>query len=148
MRSRRLLFALVLVVVSASCSSVGSGNRPDEIAQPSINVARRGAMFFGSGDTAPVTLDVEIRNNADVALTVRQIELSSPGMVQYALDRVTRHYGDTLAPGASQTFRIGTTAYTDRTRLNATEPLNVRAIVDFEHDGRRFREIYLVGVLE
>jgi hypothetical protein len=146
MRVRLSILAVLAAALAFSCASGSS--RPPEVTQPEVRVARVGTLFFGSGDTAPITFNVAVHNRANVPLTLKQIELTSPGMMQYEIERVTRFYGDRLAPGEEKVVVIGTRAFTDRTRLDATEPLNVRAIVDFEYEGQRFREIYLVGVLE
>ena len=103
-----------------------------------------GDMFFGSGRTAPLTLEVGISNPASRPLIVRRIRVESPGMVQYGIQPTERIFRETLQPGEGRVLAMTVTAIAGSSRLNATEPLTLRAWIDFEIDGKRFRELYLV----
>jgi hypothetical protein len=133
---RSLLLSSVLLLVA--CTSAG---RPASIAPPSIQLRQLGPIFFGSGRSAPATIEVEVTNHAAVPLRVREIDLSSPGMAQYTLLRTRRIFSETIPPGESRTLTIPATAVTDVARLSPSEPLSLRAIVTFEANGTRFREI-------
>lgn len=75
-------------------------------------------------------------------MTVRAIRISSPGMMQYTVRPEQRMFSTTLAPGETKSFPISATAIASSRRLSVTEPLDLRADIDFETDGRRFREIF------
>ena len=137
---RRLLAPLLLL--AAACASA-SGDRPADIAKPDITVRQAGSIFFGSTTSAPVSLDVHITNNATVPLRVREIEVRSPGMMQYTLARESKTFNETIAPGQSRTLGLVATAYANNTSRQISEPLSVQAIVRFEANGRGFREIVL-----
>ncbi|HEV7923397.1 MAG TPA: hypothetical protein VGR02_21650 [Thermoanaerobaculia bacterium] len=140
----RLLPSLFLIAIAAACSSSSnSADRPAGLARPEIGVRSTAAsIFFGSGATAPVPLEVIVANNASVPLRVRRIQIESPGMAEYSLYPVTRMFNEEVGPGQTKTFNIVATAYTNISRLNPTEPLQVRATVEFEGpDQHRFREI-------
>ena len=136
---RRLLPLLLLLTACAS----SSGNRPSDVAKPDIRVRQAAPIFFGSGDRAPISIDVEITNNAAVPLRVREIEIRSAGMMQYDLVRVSKIFNETLAPGQTRTLGLVTTAIASRRELHTNEPLSVHTIVRFEANGRGFREIVL-----
>lgn len=137
---RRLLPLLLLL--AAACAS-SSGNRPQDVAKPDISIRQAAPIFFGSGSSAPVTIDVHITNNAAVPLRVREIEVRSPGMMQYGLVRTSKTFNDTIAPGQSRTLGLVATAVAANTRFQPNEPLSVQAIVRFEANGRGFREVVL-----
>lgn len=136
---RRLLVPLLLL---AACAS-SSGNRPSDVARPDISVRQVGAIFFGSGTQAPVTIDVHITNTATVPLRVREIEVNSPGMVQYGIVRTSKVFNETIAPGESRTLGMVVRAYGSGARTHSSEPLALQAIIRFEANGRGFREIVL-----
>jgi hypothetical protein len=136
---RRLLPLLLLL---AACAS-SSGNRPKDIPKPGIEVRQAAPIFFGSGYRAPISIDVHITNNAAVPLRVREIEIRSSGMMQYSIDRTSKIFNETLAPGQTRTLGLVTTATASRRELHTNEPLSVQTIIRFEANGRGFREIVL-----
>nr|MDQ3283638.1 hypothetical protein [Acidobacteriota bacterium] len=83
MRRRVSLVAVLLLAVA--CGSTQMGRRPAGFAQPDIQVQPVGNLFFGSGSTAPISFDVEIFNRASSALTVREIEITTPTMAQWTV---------------------------------------------------------------
>jgi hypothetical protein len=143
MRAR--LIAAFLIVFAAACSSSSNSSaaRPGNIAKPDIAVRSTApTIFFGSGLQAPVPLEVLVANNSAVPLRVRRIQIESPGMAEYTLYPLTRMFNDEVGPGQTKTFNVVATAYTNVSRLNPTEPLQVRATVEFEGPNKeRFREI-------
>ena len=137
---RRLLPLLLLL--SAACGST-SGSRPADVARPEIAVRQAGSIFFGSSGVAPVSIDVHITNTANVPLRVRQIEVRSPGMMQYSLVRTSKLFNETIAPGESRTLGLVATAVARETRAPSSEPLAVQAVIRFEANGRGFREVIM-----
>lgn len=137
---RRISVVLSLIVISAACSSASS--RPPNIAQPEIRIEPVGSVFFGSGASAPITLEATITNTATSAITVRQIEVSSPGMSQYAIRPVRKTVKEEIPSGGSKTINIFTMAYT--AVRDPTEPLTLRGIVELEAAGKRWREIVII----
>ncbi|HVG24405.1 MAG TPA: hypothetical protein VND45_09650 [Thermoanaerobaculia bacterium] len=137
---RRIVLPLLLLLLAA-CGST-SGSRPADVAKPSISINQAGPLYFASSNSATVSIDVGIRNNASVPLRVREIELRSPGMMQYQLVRRSKIFNETLAPGESRTLGVVTTATKYVSRPTA-EPLAIQAIVRFEVNGRGFREIVM-----
>ena len=136
MRRRNCLLLLFLFV------ACGTGaTRPSSVPRPEISIRQAGHIFFGSGTSAPVTIEVDVTNRAGVPLQIRDIEISSPGMAEYALLRTRRVFQQTIAPGETKTLTIPATAVTQFTRLTPSEPLSVRAIVTFDAGGTVFREI-------
>ena len=67
---------------------------------------------------------------------------NSPGMGEYTLLRVTRQFHEVIKPGESKTLTVFATAQT--TVRRPTEPLTIRAVIEFEAEGNaRWREILM-----
>ncbi|HEX7707228.1 MAG TPA: hypothetical protein VF701_12285 [Thermoanaerobaculia bacterium] len=128
-----------MIVLLAGCASGPA--RPDGIASPDISVNLAHPIFFGGSSTAAATIDVEIRNRAAVPITVRRVEIDSPGMVQYTLRRESRMVNQTIQPGEATTVTIAATAIT-RTAM-PSEPLTVRTLIELRSGSSRWREIRL-----
>lgn len=137
---RRITVLLPAAFLLTFCAS---GGRPANLPGPGISVTQAAPIFFGSGTTAPMTLDVRITNRAQVPLRVREIEITSPGMGQYTLIPVTKQFNEVIPPGENRTVGLVATVVASRTRLQQTEPLAVRTIVLFEAEGKSFREVVL-----
>ena len=127
-------------VFMLACASERS-SRPATLAQPSIEPRLTNAPFFGSSDSAPAAIQVTIQNRAAVAIKVRRIEVDSPGMTTYTLNRVIRDIRETLQPGEARTYSIIGTVRTIVDR--PSEPLALRAIVEFEAQESVWREIVM-----
>jgi hypothetical protein len=141
MRLRNILSLLALATI-AGCATTDSDSAP-QTARPDIQVRQSGPIYFGSGSVAPVTLDVDIANPTAETLTIRRVRLESPGMGQYSLYPVTREFRETLNPGQQTSVSLSARATTSIARLNPTEPLTIRAIIEYEDStGKRRREIY------
>jgi hypothetical protein len=137
----RRLFAFALLFTLGCGTS--SGERPADIPRPDISVQQAGSIFFGSSTSAPVSIDVRVTNTATVPITVREVEISSPGMMQYSINRATKTFNETIPPGETRTVGLTATAVSRQARTTTQEPLSVRAIVRLEANGRGFREIVM-----
>lgn len=129
----------LLLLAAIACASAQNTQRPAELAQPGVDIRLTSPIFFGSGMTAPVTLDVDITNRAKVPLTLRRIELDSPGMMQYELIRHARTFRETIEPGETKPVTLFATA--SRRVRYPSEPLTVRAILEFEAGDNVWREV-------
>jgi hypothetical protein len=105
---RRLIFLVGLIALIA-CGTNKSG-RPATVAQPAMNVELTHDIFFGSGATAPATVQVTVMNRATVPILLRRVELSSPGMVQYAIYPTAREFRETILPGETNSVSVFATA--------------------------------------
>lgn len=137
-RVSSLFLVALFPLLSLACASGGNG-RPANIAAPEVNADLSGMVFFGSGNTAPANIDVEVTNVANVPITLRRVEVDSPGMGTYALRRSSRMVRETIAPGETRRVTVFATAVT--TVRNPTEPLTIRTITEFESGKDRWREI-------
>jgi hypothetical protein len=133
------LFVLFFIL---GCASGGSG-RPDGVAEPTIVIQQSSPIYFGSTTSAPVSLNVYVRNNANVPIRVRQIEIRSPGMSQFTLIQTSRLFGETIPPGETRTLSLMATAVRSQTRFRAEEPLSVVAVIRMEAKGQEFRQIVM-----
>jgi hypothetical protein len=139
----RNLRPLALVCLLAAACSTASG-RPAGMTQPQLEVRlASGSPFFGSGRTAGVTFDVVVANTSAIPFNVRRVELSTPNAIEYGIAPTERLFNDAVAPGQQRTFAIPATAITTVNRIQQTEPLMVRLVMELEHDGKRWREIIL-----
>ena len=134
----RSLSSLFFVVV-VGCASGSS--RPATIAEPRIDVRMVGSSYFGSTSTAPATIEVEVQNPADVPITVRRVEIDSPGMTQYRVQRTVRTVRETIAPGDSRVISVMVPVVRASSQLN--EPLTLRALIDLEAGRDAWREIVM-----
>jgi len=134
---RLMLFPIVFLL---ACGSTG-GTRPKSIPKPDVGVALTHSVFFGSSSEAPATIEVRAFNRASVPIELRRVELSSPGMIEYAIRPMSRDFREVIGPGETKTVTVFATAETSVSR--PTEPLTLRAIVDFEAAGARWREVVI-----
>jgi hypothetical protein len=135
-----LLVVVVLTAALAACGGSGT-SRPANIVQPDIDARLSHEIFFGSQNNAPATIDVTVRNRASTPIRVRRIEIDSPGMAQYTIVRSNRYYNELVNPGEERNIGQVVTVVTSTSR--PTEPLQIRAIVELESGGTRWREIVL-----
>ena len=138
----RFPLTALTAVVLAACAT--SATRPADISRAEVSVALRAPLMFGSSRTAQAPLDVTVTNSAHVPVRVRRIRLSSPAMMDYTIRPVSFPFNDELAPNASKTFTLLSEAYASTRGLMPSEPLNVRAEIDFETGTHKYREIFNV----
>jgi hypothetical protein len=134
---RRWLFAAVLVAIACGTGSA----RPADVAEPQVRVELAHELFFGSGATAPATIDVTVLNRATTPIVLRRVQLSSPGMTTYAIFPITRDFRETIQPGEIKTVSVFATAQT--TVRRPVEPLSLRAVIDFASGGKVWREMVI-----
>lgn len=140
MRVRHSL--LVVVVAGLILGACASGaRRPANVPQPDLDAYLTHEIFFGSLGNAPASIEVLVTNRAAVPITVRRIEIDSPGMGQYGLYRTQQHFNQTIAPGETKPIGMVVQAWTTVSR--PTEPLQIRAFVEIEAEGTRWRELLL-----
>ena len=132
----------ILLLLSLACAGT-QARRPENMPQPDISAALVNPLFFGSTSSAPATIEIRVTNRDQVPLVVRRVELDSPGMGQYALARYARQYNETVPPGETKALTAFATAVA-QTTTRPTEPLTIRAIVEFQSEGATWREIALI----
>jgi hypothetical protein len=139
MSTRRLL---PLALLLAACATM---NKPPTVGRPDIDVRQASALFFGSGTTAPLNLTVVIQNPAKEPIVVRRVRLQpGPGMTQYSMYPSERTLNETIAPGETKEISITATAYTQYSRLDPTEPLGLRTVIDYDSGGKHHQELYII----
>jgi len=131
-----LVSALILALGCASAAK-----RPASVAQPQIVIRQAGPIFFGSLSTTSASIDVRVTNRASVPLRLREVEVSSPGMTQYTLQRTTKLFNEVIPPGVTRMVGLVATAIARDTRSAMSEPLMVRVFLRFEAAGTSFREV-------
>jgi uncharacterized membrane protein YdfJ with MMPL/SSD domain len=139
MRHRYLLSLAILL--AAACSS---SSHPPTVGRPSVDVHQASALFFGSGQTAPLNLIVDVSNPAREPILLRRVRIQAGmGMTQYSVYPTERTVHETIAPGETKSVNLTATAFTDRTRLEPNEPLALRTILDYDVAGKRHQELYV-----
>lgn len=133
-----LTSALILTLACASASK-----RPATIAEPEISVRQAGPTFFGTSAATTLSFNVLVTNHANVPLHLREIELSSPGMTHYAIQRTIKRLDEVIPPGATRQVGMEANAYAEAPRAERFEPLNIRAVLRFEAAGKSWREVVL-----
>ena len=134
----RTLLASALLFLAACAST--SSDRPANIAQPEIRIRQAGPMFLSQG-TTDVSIDVEVTNRADVALVLREVDISSPDSGQYVIHRARRLFNETIAPGETRKVSLSARATATNLRTPVGEPVSVRGFIRFEANGKPFREV-------
>lgn len=132
----RRLALLPFVVLTLACASAG---RPATVPQPDIDLSLSQEIYFGSSSSAPATVQVRVRNNATVPISVRRIDIETPAMTEWGFPRQSRVYNEVIPPGETRSITFFGTAYTNR--LRRTEPLTYRARIEFESQGKRWHEL-------
>jgi hypothetical protein len=139
---RRVSLLFLVVAMAAffalACGSASS-SRPAGIAAPEVHSDLAGTVFFGSGNTAPANIDVTVTNTASVPIVLLRVEVDSPGMATYRIQRTMRQFRENLAPGETKRVTVFATAITNV--RNPSEPLTIRTIADFEAGKERWREV-------
>jgi len=137
MKTLKLLPLLILALACGSSTPTStSGGRAG------VGVVLLAPVFFGSGTTAPASVEVLVENRAGQPITVRSIRLESSGMMSWGIYPSQRTFSETVAPGESKAFPMFATAAARSSRMTPNEPLTVRAVVQFEAGKERFQEIY------
>lgn len=137
---RRTLSFLLLLSLTACAGSSTQARRPEGMPQPDIEAGLVNPLFFGSTNSAPATIEIRVLNRGTAPLVVRRVELDSPGMGQYFLQRYARTYNETVPPGETKALTAFATAIA-QTTTRPTEPLSIRAIVELQSQGATWREI-------
>lgn len=141
MRRKLASVLLLLPLAAAGCSAF---NRPPTPGRPEVAVRQLTPLFFGSSYSAPVTIGVGIRNPSREPIVVRRVRLEpGPGMNEYSVQSTERQINESLAPGEAKAVNINMTAVTNVPRLHSVEKLSLRAFIEFDREGQRYREIYM-----
>ena len=139
---RRTVSLLIVVLTAALTYGCGSAStRPADVARPEIDVRLVGNPYFGSTATAPATIEVEVRNPGNTPIVLRRIEVDSPGMAQYQVVRMNKIVRETIAPGDARVVSMMVTLV--RAARDLSEPLTLRAFLDFESGEKSWREIVM-----
>jgi hypothetical protein len=142
----RKLVVLPLALLAVACASV---NREPTPGRPAIRIVQKTPLFFGSGFTAPLNIELTIANVAKEPIRVRRVRLQpGPAMTQYSVYPASRIVSEVIQPGQTAEVDVVMTAYTDIRRLHPTEPLGIRALIDYESGGKRFQELYIILQIE
>jgi hypothetical protein len=141
---RRVVSFLFLLTLIAplGCASARS-SRPATIPEPEISAGLVSPLHFGSLDTTSATIEVRITNRATVPIMVRRIEIDSPGMQQYTIDRGVRDFRETIAPGETKALTVFTRA-TAVVTTRPDEPLQLRTVVEFASGENTWREVTML----
>ena len=136
MRTRVLPIALILL---AACSS---SPRPKDVTRADVDVRLTNSLFFNSAGIAAANFEVTVKNTASMPITLREVRLTSPGMVTYTLRAESRRMNETLDPGGSTTVLVTATVYGNPGSLINNEPFAVRVFLDFEANGMRHHDYF------
>jgi hypothetical protein len=136
----RALASLLLAVALAGCGSAPK-HGPE---RPVVSVEQINPIFFGSGYSAPVHIDVHVENVHSRPITLRTVRLEpGAGMGFFTIRAEQREFNVEIAPGSVKTVQLVPTAYTNIARHTPNEPFSVRAVVDVVVDGKRHRQMYI-----
>ncbi|MBV8520274.1 MAG: hypothetical protein JO197_22980 [Acidobacteria bacterium] len=137
MRPHFVLLPLLLSLFACKSAPVATN-----ASRPEIVMQAQNTLFFGSGNTAALSVAVGFTNRAKDAIKVNAVRLDPGLMTEYSVYPLERFVNVTLQPGESQAVVLNMTAYTNQRRLMHDEPLSLRATVDYTQGGKRYRERY------
>jgi hypothetical protein len=140
---RAVSFLFLLTAVFAMACATANSSRPATIPAPDITAGLVHPLHFGGLTTAAATIEVRITNRAQVPIMVRRIEIESPAMQQYTLDRGVRDVRETIGAGETKVVSIFTRA-TALTTTNPDEPLTIRTVVEFASGDNTWREVLVL----
>lgn len=143
MRVRLLLPLLFLAVACASGGGDGDAEKAPASAKPSIHMSVRGTVQMDRVGEGPMTLVVNLTNRDADTMTIRRVRVQSWGMEQWAIDPAERYVVEKLAPGESKDVELSARAFRKSQVRFISEPLTLRALVDYELDGHRYREVVI-----
>lgn len=112
-----------------ACGTSNIAQRPANVAPPDLEAQLVNEVYFGSGTTAPATIEVRVRNNASIPITVLRIEVESPGMNEWGLIRQARVAHEVIEPGTTKSINVFATART--LTSHRSEPLSFDVKVQF-----------------
>jgi len=137
----RFLTASLLILATACASQTATTNP----GRPELVLIQRNEIFFGSGTTAPITIGVQLKNVAAEPIVIRRIRLEPGLMTQYTVRPREELYNHALPPGDARSVEMVLMAVTqmDPRRFRQSEPLALRARVDYEYQGKKYREIWV-----
>jgi hypothetical protein len=142
----RKLLVLPLAFLAVAC---GSASRQPTEGRPAIRIRQTAPLFFGSAFSTPLSIELTIANVAKEPIRVRRVRLQpGPAMTQYSVYPASRIINEVIQPGETAQVNVAMTAYTNIRRLQPTEPLGLRAFLDYEAGGKRFQELYIVLRIE
>ena len=135
---------LPLVLLLAACASSPDGDETKTAApdRPSVNILIRENLYIGRNDQAPVTVDVQVLNNAADPIMIRRIRVQSWAMASFSIGPGERYIREMVPAGGMKEIQIQTVATRLVSGRNLNEPLTLRAIVDYEIGGRQYHQIY------
>ncbi|MEO8379847.1 MAG: hypothetical protein ABI779_09315 [Acidobacteriota bacterium] len=139
----RFVSLLILLTLTLGCATTNS-TRPTTIAKPEIEAFLVQSLHFGGGSVAPATIEVRITNRAKVPIVARRISIDSPGMQEYTISRGSREIREVINPGETKRVNIFAEATALTGITNVTEPLSLRAVIDFESGKTVWREVELM----
>ena len=138
-----MIRAIAVILAAVTLAGCGSAPKPGP-ERPAVNVEQISPIFFGSGYSAPVHIDVSVQNVHSKPMTLRTVRLEpGAGMGFFTIYPEQREFNRELAPGEVHTVQLVPTAYTNRPRHTPNEPFSVRAIVDVVVEGKRHRQLYI-----
>jgi hypothetical protein len=116
--------------------------RPVDMAPSDVMIRPIGSLACGPGGTAPLHLGVRVTNRASESIMIRSVRITTPEG-----QRVAIHSGDVAVNGfleASQTdiFPVTVTAMASDKITDRSLPVSLRAEIEFEARGVRFREVF------
>ncbi|HEX8171693.1 MAG TPA: hypothetical protein VF824_14240 [Thermoanaerobaculia bacterium] len=140
---KRIYAMLLLLATSIGCGSSHQAASSTAADRPYVDVSQAGALFFGAGRSTPFTINVEITNHAAEPITIKRVRVEPGVMTQYSVYPYERVFTETLASGESRALPMSMTAFTNNPRMEQSEPLSLRVVLDYERGGRQYHERYL-----
>jgi hypothetical protein len=133
----RKTFAVLAVLVMASCAAMQRSNANGKVADPEVSLVQTSrvpdAAEYSTGGV-PVSFRMDVTNRADVPITLKRVDVVSVGGVGgFDIPSTSHPFTTTIAPGGKDSveFWVAGNA-TGQNVTGANEPVTVRVVATFD----------------
>lgn len=139
----RRFATLAVTLLVAGCSSTSGPTA--QLTRPKVTIIARTNLADTSPSLSagvPMHYEIRITNQADVAITLKRIDLDAMAGGGFQVQSKTRVFDVTIAPAETRSVDFDTTAYiNDPTGTDARQPVAIRAITLFETSKGKLQSI-------
>lgn len=150
---RRTLVALFAIAVAAGCASSPArqaARAADDAVRPAIVLTQLSSVPTAARHVEgnlPIQFRMSVTNNAPHAIVLKSIYVQSVGAGAYAIAPTSRPFDVRIEPDRYETVEFWVPAFIESASIvGANGPVTVRAMIDFDADGRKFQETVLQQV--
>lgn len=146
MRLLRTLVALTAIGVFTGCASTppapAPAQRPAGMAPSDVMIRPIGSLSCEPGGTAPLNLAVRVTNRASESIMVRSVRIVTADGQRVSINSEELPVNGFLEASQTDIFPVTVTAVASEKITDRSLPVSLRAEIEFEARGVRFREVF------